>query len=177
MSRYALLLLLSLCSREHRWDTNPVIMKYGHSLTKIHYNNEGNTITATFANGVTETGTLLIGADGPRSCVRSLLLGEEAAAATPLENIVHTNFTYCPGDAKKALFLRSAHPAWSLCLNPEMFMLLSSKSCFFLLSCLPTLWLNFTDGGDSSRHTIAYFPRDLVFPTLVRLDRSPLFLP
>ncbi|THV68741.1 FAD/NAD(P)-binding domain-containing protein [Aureobasidium pullulans] len=99
-------------------------VKYGHSLTDIHYNAD-NTITAIFANGATETGSLVVGADGPRSAVRGLLLSEEEASVKPLENVIHTNITFCPQEKEKALFLRSAHPAWSICLHPDLFCMLS----------------------------------------------------
>jgi len=53
---------------------------------------------------------LVVGADGPRSAVRGLLLSEEEASVKPLENVIHTNITFCPQEKEKALFLRSAHP-------------------------------------------------------------------
>ncbi|KAG9687264.1 FAD/NAD(P)-binding domain-containing protein, partial [Aureobasidium melanogenum] len=101
-----------------------VDVKYNHSLTDIRYNHD-NTVTAVFANGAEETGSLVIGADGPRSAVRKLLFNEADAVVKPLENVIHTNVTFQPGDKEKALFLRSAHPAWSVCLHPDLFCLLS----------------------------------------------------
>ncbi|KAG9555690.1 FAD/NAD(P)-binding domain-containing protein, partial [Aureobasidium melanogenum] len=99
-------------------------VKYNHSLTDIRYNHD-NTVTAIFANGAEETGSLVVGADGPRSAVRKLLFNEADAVVKPLENVIHTNITFQPGDKEKALFLRSAHPAWSVCLHPDLFCLLS----------------------------------------------------
>ncbi|KAH0362404.1 FAD/NAD(P)-binding domain-containing protein, partial [Aureobasidium melanogenum] len=99
-------------------------VKYNHSLTDIRYNND-NTVTAVFANGAEETGSLVVGADGSRSTVRKLLFSEADAAVTPLENVIHTNVIFQPGDKEKALFLRSQHPAWSVCLHPDLFCLLS----------------------------------------------------
>ncbi|KAG9962936.1 FAD/NAD(P)-binding domain-containing protein, partial [Aureobasidium melanogenum] len=99
-------------------------VKYNHSLTNIRYNHD-NTVTAIFASGAEETGSLVVGADGPRSAVRKLLFGEADAAVKPLEKVIHTNVTFQPEDKEKALFLRSAHPAWSVCLHPDLFCLLS----------------------------------------------------
>ncbi|KAH0272552.1 FAD/NAD(P)-binding domain-containing protein, partial [Aureobasidium melanogenum] len=99
-------------------------VKYNHSLTDIRYNHD-NTVTAIFASGAEETGSLVVGADGPRSAVRKLLFGEADAAVKPLEKVIHTNVTFQPEDKEKALFLRSAHPAWSVCLHPDLFCLLS----------------------------------------------------
>ncbi|CAD0095884.1 unnamed protein product, partial [Aureobasidium vineae] len=92
-----------------------IAVKYNHSLTDIRYNPD-NTVTAIFVDGTEETGSLLVGADGPRSAVRNLLFDGTEAAVKPLENVIHTNVTFRPGDADKAMFLRSAHPdpsTWS----------------------------------------------------------------
>ncbi|KAI4735237.1 hypothetical protein E4T50_14227 [Aureobasidium sp. EXF-12298] len=71
----------------------------------MRYNHD-NTVTAIFANGAVETGSLVVGADGPRSAVRKLLFNEADAVVKPLENVIHTNITFQPGDKEKALFLR-----------------------------------------------------------------------
>lgn len=76
----------------------------------IKYDENGRGVTAIFANGAQEEGTLIVGTDGPRSAVRNLLFGPEKAATTPLDPVIHTNVTYCPGDAERAKFLRSTHP-------------------------------------------------------------------
>ncbi|KEQ97427.1 hypothetical protein AUEXF2481DRAFT_37948, partial [Aureobasidium subglaciale EXF-2481] len=74
-----------------------VDVKYNHSLVGIQYDDD-NTVTAVFADGSTETGLLIVGADGPCSAVRSLIIGEEEGAAKPLENALHTDITIHPGD-------------------------------------------------------------------------------
>lgn len=94
--------------------------QYDHSLSDLRYNND-NTVTAVFANGAEETGSLAVGADGSRSAVRKLLFSEADAAVKPLENVIHTNVAFWPGNKEKALFLRSAHPGE---------LLLSSMYCF-----------------------------------------------
>jgi len=69
--------------------------KYGHTLESIDYSECGSEeVTARFANGVSTTGTLLVGADGPRSAVRSSIFGTEKATPTPLVDVAHVNITY-----------------------------------------------------------------------------------
>lgn len=85
--------------------------QYDHKLVDIKYDNDG--VTAIFANGNKAKGTLIVGCDGPKSAVRSLLLGEERAAVTPLD-IAHANTAFCLNDAEKAKYLRSFHPGMTL---------------------------------------------------------------
>lgn len=83
-------------------------------------------MTAVFKNGSSVSGTIVIGSDGPKSAVRSLILGPEAAV-TPLE-VVHSNVAVKYGDAEKAKFIRSAHPVFSLAVRPGVLSFLSSMS-------------------------------------------------
>lgn len=92
--------------------------QYDHTLTDIEYTSSG--VTAVFANGTTASGSLIIGADGPKSAVRSLLLGPDSDAV-PLEQIIHANTAYSPGTAERALFLRALHPVWAMVMSPGMF--------------------------------------------------------
>lgn len=83
-------------------------------------------MTAIFRNGSSVSGSVIIGSDGPRSAVRSLILGSEADV-TPLE-VVHSNVAVKYGDAEKAKFIRSAHPVFSLAVRPGVLSFLSSTS-------------------------------------------------
>ena len=85
-------------------------------------------MTATFKDGDKVSGTVLVGADGPRSSVRDLILGKEKATATPL-NIVHSNVAVTYHDAEKSRFVRTAHPVFSMVLHPECFCFISSTYC------------------------------------------------
>lgn len=96
-------------------------VKYGHDLASISYEKDG--VTAVFKNGSSVSGTIVIGSDGPKSAVRSLILGPEAAV-TPLE-VVHSNVAVKYGDAEKAKFIRSAHPVFSLAVRPGVLSFLS----------------------------------------------------
>ncbi|KAK4494807.1 hypothetical protein PRZ48_014163 [Zasmidium cellare] len=96
-------------------------VNFGHKLEDITYDDEKDTATAHFANGTSSTGTTIVGADGPRSQIRSLLFGQTEAAAQPLTGIVHLSSTFSYRDAEKAKFVRTAHPVWSMAIHPEVF--------------------------------------------------------
>ncbi|KAH8812897.1 hypothetical protein F5884DRAFT_786622 [Xylogone sp. PMI_703] len=96
-------------------------VKYGYELIDTEYKEDG--VTAIFANGERIKGSIIIGADGPRSKVRELILGPEAEV-TPME-IVHSNVAVTYGDAEKAKFIRSAHPVFSLAVRPGVLSFLS----------------------------------------------------
>jgi 2-polyprenyl-6-methoxyphenol hydroxylase-like FAD-dependent oxidoreductase len=99
--------------------------QYGYDLTGITYGEDGKDITATFANGESVQGTLIIGCDGPRSKVRETLLGHEKGDVTPME-IVHSNVAIVYHDAEKAKFVRSAHPVFSLMVHPSLLTFIAS---------------------------------------------------
>ncbi|KAK5114260.1 hypothetical protein LTR85_010325 [Meristemomyces frigidus] len=95
---------------------------YNKKLTSIAPSEDGKTVTATFEDGSSYTGSILVGADGTNSKVRHLLLGEEKAiaqpASTPEKPFVFTNSTV-QYKAEQALFLRQLHPTFYMCLHPE----------------------------------------------------------
>ncbi|KAL1296774.1 hypothetical protein AAFC00_000237 [Neodothiora populina] len=100
-------------------DIRLYLCKYDRQLIDIKY--ETNGVIAEFANGIEAKGNLIVGCDGPQSAVRTLLLGPDEATAQPLTDVVHCNTNYIVGDADKARFLRSSHPAWAVCMHPELF--------------------------------------------------------
>ncbi|KAI9711202.1 MAG: hypothetical protein M1820_002189 [Bogoriella megaspora] len=102
--------------------TQGLDVQYGHRLSGITY--ASDSVTAEFENGREAKGTLIVGCDGPRSMVRDLLLGEEAAKVTPLE-LVHSNTAVVYGDAEKAKFVRGAHPIFSMTCHPQAFCFIS----------------------------------------------------
>lgn len=107
--------------------TEGIDIKSGHTLDSFQCNNDGTTITATFRNGEKHTGTVLVGADGPRSDVRSHLLGPEKAKVSPQKGVVSISTIVQYGDAEKAAFVRSAHPVWSMMIHPEAFIFFSAQ--------------------------------------------------
>lgn len=100
-------------------------VEYGHVVDTITCKEGEDQVTATFTNGSTWTGTLLIGADGPRSAVRTLLLGPEKAKIEGEDGTVGLTMLVRYDDAERATFVRSAHPVWSLMIYPDMFVFYS----------------------------------------------------
>jgi 2-polyprenyl-6-methoxyphenol hydroxylase-like FAD-dependent oxidoreductase len=87
------------------------------TLDDITYESDEG-LTAHFTDGSTYYGDVLVGADGPKSKVREILLGTEKARSTPLD-IVYNMSIVKYGDAKKALFLHSGHPQNYFGYNPN----------------------------------------------------------
>ena len=91
----------------------------GIAITAVSFSEDGSSVTASFSDGTTDTGSLLIGTDGPHSTVRSLLVGAEKARCEPIDFAATMCFTHLPRD--KALFLRSPpyHPLFQCAPHPE----------------------------------------------------------
>ncbi|KAI4176179.1 MAG: hypothetical protein LQ343_001223 [Gyalolechia ehrenbergii] len=96
-----------------------VNVEWGKPITGISYSEDGETVTASFADGSQETGSILVGADGPHSGTRSILVGAETAKCTPIDFAATMCFNKLPRD--KALFLRSEphHPLFQCAPNPS----------------------------------------------------------
>ncbi|KAL8939847.1 MAG: hypothetical protein Q9216_003135 [Gyalolechia sp. 2 TL-2023] len=96
-----------------------VTVKWGKSISEISYSEGGETVTASFADGSQDTGSILVGADGPHSGTRSILVGAETARCTPIDFAATMCFNQLPRD--KALFLRSDphHPLFQCAPNPS----------------------------------------------------------
>ena len=101
---------------------------YGFELADIKYNVDGKGVSATFINGDTVTGGVMVGSDGPRSKVREILLGAEKASTTHLD-IIHANISVKYDDAEKAKFARSVHPVFGMACHPTVLSFISSKRC------------------------------------------------
>ncbi|KAL9016017.1 MAG: hypothetical protein Q9185_006612 [Variospora sp. 1 TL-2023] len=94
-------------------------VRWGKSIADIRYSEDGRTVTAHFADGSQDTGSILVGSDGPHSAARSILLGPEASKCTPIDYASTMCFSKLPRD--KALFLRSDphHPLFQCAPNPS----------------------------------------------------------
>ena len=91
----------------------------GKVLTNITYADGGESITAHFADGTSDTGSFLVGSDGPKSTVRRLLLGSEEAKTQVLDYASTMCFTKYTRE--QAEFLRSppAHPIFQVSSHPK----------------------------------------------------------
>ncbi|KAL8836588.1 MAG: hypothetical protein Q9176_006225 [Flavoplaca citrina] len=98
--------------------TEGVNVKWGKSISSITYSEDGTRVTAHFADGSQDTASLLVGADGPHSATRGLLVGQERSKCTPIDYASTMCFNKLPRD--KALFLRSDphHPLFQCAPNP-----------------------------------------------------------
>lgn len=100
---------------------------WGKTLDIITYDSDGEGLVADFVDGSSYNGDVLVGADGPKSKVRELLLGPEKSRNTPLE-IVYNMAIVKYGDAKKTTHVRSGHPQNLLGYNPNgIFTIIASK--------------------------------------------------
>ncbi|CAD6593135.1 MAG: hypothetical protein ASARMPREDX12_006858 [Alectoria sarmentosa] len=96
-------------------------VQYGKKLSAISQtpNDKGEpTVTATFEDGSSATGNLLVGADGAKSKVREYLLGSEKAALQPLPIIgCHATLTL-PADIARKLIAELDGQVFVLAFNP-----------------------------------------------------------
>ncbi|KAF2401057.1 FAD/NAD(P)-binding domain-containing protein [Trichodelitschia bisporula] len=74
-------------------------------------------VTAHFNDGSVAGGSLLIGADGAQSAVRTNILGEAGRAKSVPYNAI--NLHVCYNDAGKALFVRQKHPIMTHAIHPD----------------------------------------------------------
>jgi 2-polyprenyl-6-methoxyphenol hydroxylase-like FAD-dependent oxidoreductase len=96
-------------------------VQYGKRLSRVSFDQHGSPVTASFEDGTTASGSILIGADGARSRVREIAMGSvEKASVTPFP-IWHMNLTVCYGDAAKARYVRSEFPTSFLALSQRSF--------------------------------------------------------
>ncbi|CRL28765.1 Aromatic-ring hydroxylase-like [Penicillium camemberti] len=92
---------------------------WGKSLCDIIHSGAGEQVTAKFTDGTEVIGSLLIATDGPHSITRTLLVGEQAAKATPTD--FASTICYTQHTREHALFLRAHphHPLYQVGPHPE----------------------------------------------------------
>ncbi|KAM0432843.1 hypothetical protein ACHAPT_004545 [Fusarium lateritium] len=94
---------------------------YGKNLIDVAFNESGQGVIASFADGTVVSGSVIVGADGPRSKVREFALGSAEEAAVSRFPIFHTNMTVCYNDAEKAKYVRREYPTSFLALSNQSF--------------------------------------------------------
>jgi 2-polyprenyl-6-methoxyphenol hydroxylase-like FAD-dependent oxidoreductase len=86
-------------------------IQWNSQLESFTDNPDGG-VTLSFASGATADADIVIGADGPRSKTRQLLLGEEAAALTKSDFVCGYSSAVVGRDNAKALY--ESHPVWTM---------------------------------------------------------------
>ena len=92
---------------------------WGKTFVDAEFLEDGKGVKAIFEDGTAVTGSMLIGADGPRSSVRSFLVGPDKAKPTPID--FATTHCFTSYSREQALFLRSAphHPLYQIAPHPD----------------------------------------------------------
>ena len=99
--------------------TEGIDVKWGKALSDIAYSDDGKRITAYFSDGSQDTGCLMVGADGPHSGCRSILVGAENAKCQSIDFAATMCFAQFPRE--KAIALRSDpyHPLYQCAPHPS----------------------------------------------------------
>ncbi|KAF2457404.1 monooxygenase [Lineolata rhizophorae] len=93
-------------------------VQYGKQFKDVSYSDDGVTVAVAFEDGTSATGTLLVGADGAQSLVRTSIFGPDEARAQPAPYSA-LNLHVCYGDTEKALFVRQCHPIMTMGIHPD----------------------------------------------------------
>ncbi|KAI8960531.1 FAD/NAD(P)-binding domain-containing protein [Daldinia sp. FL1419] len=94
-------------------------LRFNKKLERISYAEDGKSVTAHFADGTSETGRLLIGADGSQSKVRRELVGVERAAVKRLPFVATFITASFPADYAVALRKIGGNALISLWPHPD----------------------------------------------------------
>jgi 2-polyprenyl-6-methoxyphenol hydroxylase-like FAD-dependent oxidoreductase len=79
---------------------------------------DGDTVTAAFRDGSTETGSIIVGCDGSHSKVREFLVGHEAAKLHFVD-LTMINFPQSGYTADEARLLQTMHPVFKIAAHPH----------------------------------------------------------
>ncbi|GLA13353.1 hypothetical protein AnigIFM62618_010342 [Aspergillus niger] len=96
-------------------------VQYGKNLIDVAFTESQKGVVAVFDDGSMVSGTILIGADGPRSKVREFAMGSAEKAAVSRFPIFHTNMTVTYNDAEKARYVRQRFPTSYLALSDRSY--------------------------------------------------------
>ena len=93
--------------------------QYGKTVSEISTDTEGS-VTATFSDGSTTKGSLIVGCDGSNSVVREQLVGKDVAQVEDLDiQMFNVSCTY---PKETALLQRMGHPVFKNSYHPDGFM-------------------------------------------------------
>lgn len=90
--------------------------QYGKALKTVTFDAD-HRVTVAFEDGTTASGSNLVGADGAKSPMRTILLGPENAAIQPTPYLMTNLATKYPAD--QALFVRRHHPIMAYSIHPD----------------------------------------------------------
>ena len=97
------------------------IQQYGKKFASASLNQDGNGVTATFADGTSASGSFLAGCDSANSTVREALVGKDEAVVEDLDiNMFNISCAY-PSETSK--LLRSKHPCFKNSYHPDLGMM------------------------------------------------------
>lgn len=90
--------------------------QFDKNLHTAHVNSDS--VSVTFDDGTTETGSIVVGCDGSHSMVREFLVGHEAAQ---LESVDLTMINFPKGGytAEEARLLQTLHPVFKIAARPD----------------------------------------------------------
>lgn len=91
-------------------------VRYSKKLEQFVESDDGSLILV-FADGAQYDADIIVGADGPKSIVRTQLLGEETSAVLKSPWVISITLFTCD-DPEKAYFIRKLHPVWHMVYGP-----------------------------------------------------------
>ena len=91
-------------------------IQFGKTAEKM--NVEGDSVSVSFHDGSTATGSMIVGADGSRSKVREFLVGSEAAKPQFVD-LTMINYPLGGYTAEEARLLQTLHPVFKIAAHPQ----------------------------------------------------------
>lgn len=90
--------------------------QFGKYLQSVSVGSDS--VSVTFRDGTTETGSIAVGCDGSHSKVREFLVGREAAQPEPVD-LTMINFPKGGYTAEEARHLQTLHPVFKIAARPD----------------------------------------------------------